>query len=320
MTRRRTIPVPRARPFAVLVARDPRSPPKTTPGLRAARPERASSRSRRRLRIRRRSMPRRDAASGGASGAARSGGRERGPAGRAGPDPRRRSRRIPTSSTPGRITPTGVQSVGIFKSTDGGASWIEANVGLFDPFTQIEPLDVPALSIDPTNPQVLLAGTRFSEIFRSSDGGANWTRRRSADPASASRRPVSRGTPPIPSGSTRPRARASCSRRTAARTGTSSATPASRSSRSRSIPPLRRPCGPETSTISASAAARTPERPGSPRTATSRRSRSTAWTSSRRSAPWPSRRTARPSISRRRPPASSRASTAARTGRRSRPG
>ena len=74
----------------------------------------------------------------------------------------------------GTITPTGIQSVGIFKSTDGGASWIEANAGLFDPFTQAEPLDVPAISIDPTNPQVLLAGTRFSEIFRSEDGGASW--------------------------------------------------------------------------------------------------------------------------------------------------
>ena len=76
----------------------------------------------------------------------------------------------------GTLTPNGVESVGIFKSTDGGASWVEANVGLFDPVTLIEPLDVPALSIDPSNPQILVAGTRFSEIFRSIDGGATWTR------------------------------------------------------------------------------------------------------------------------------------------------
>jgi photosystem II stability/assembly factor-like uncharacterized protein len=75
----------------------------------------------------------------------------------------------------GTITPFGVPSAGLFKSTDGGASWAEANEGLFDPFTLADPLDVPAISIDPSNPQVLVAGTRFSEIFRSADGGATWT-------------------------------------------------------------------------------------------------------------------------------------------------
>ena len=75
----------------------------------------------------------------------------------------------------GTLTPFGVPSVGVFKSTDGGTSWVEANNGLFDPFTQLSPLDVPALSIDPTNPQVLVAGTRFSEIYMTTDGGANWT-------------------------------------------------------------------------------------------------------------------------------------------------
>ena len=75
----------------------------------------------------------------------------------------------------GTVTPSGVPSVGIFKSSDGGASWAEANEGLFDPFTGIEPLDVPALSIDPSNPLIVVAGTRFSEIFRSADGGASWT-------------------------------------------------------------------------------------------------------------------------------------------------
>ena len=76
----------------------------------------------------------------------------------------------------GTVTPSdGTPSHGIFKSQDGGASWIEASDGLVDPFTGIEPLDVAALSIDPSNPQVILAGTRFSEIFRSTDGGASWT-------------------------------------------------------------------------------------------------------------------------------------------------
>ena len=76
----------------------------------------------------------------------------------------------------GTVTPSdGTPSHGIFKSQDGGASWIQASDGLVDPFSGIEPLDVAALSIDPSNPQVILAGTRFSEIFRSTDGGASWT-------------------------------------------------------------------------------------------------------------------------------------------------
>lgn len=83
----------------------------------------------------------------------------------------------PNTLYAGTLTPSGTPSVGIFKSQDGGASWSEANDGLFDPFTLIEPLDVAALSIDPSTPQAILAGTRFSEIFRSLDGGASWTPR-----------------------------------------------------------------------------------------------------------------------------------------------
>jgi len=75
----------------------------------------------------------------------------------------------------GTITPFGVPSVGLFKTTDGGVSWVEANNGFFDPFTGAEPLDVAAISVDPSNPQMVVAGTRFSEIFLTTDGGANWT-------------------------------------------------------------------------------------------------------------------------------------------------
>jgi len=74
----------------------------------------------------------------------------------------------------GTLTPNGVPSVGIFKSTDGAASWRPINNGLLDPITLITPLDVEALAVNPRNPAILLAGSRFSEIFKSVDGGASW--------------------------------------------------------------------------------------------------------------------------------------------------
>ena len=74
----------------------------------------------------------------------------------------------------GTITPSGVASVGIFKSTDGGETWNAINDGLIDPSTGISPLDVGALAIDPSNHSRLLAGTSFSEIFQSTDGGTTW--------------------------------------------------------------------------------------------------------------------------------------------------
>ncbi len=80
----------------------------------------------------------------------------------------------PSTLYAGTLTPDGVQSVGIFKSTDGGASWVDINVGLFDPLTGIGPLDVWSLAIDPRNPNTILAGSRFSEIFKSVDGGQTW--------------------------------------------------------------------------------------------------------------------------------------------------
>ena len=74
----------------------------------------------------------------------------------------------------GTITPNGVQSAGIFKSTDGAATWTPVNVGLIDPFTLDEPVDIEALAIDPANPGTILAGSRFSEIYKSVDGAATW--------------------------------------------------------------------------------------------------------------------------------------------------
>jgi len=74
----------------------------------------------------------------------------------------------------GTVTPDGVESVGIFKSTDGGASWAAANEGLVDTTLGISPVDIEVLAFDPRHPGTLWAGTRFSDIFESTDGGTTW--------------------------------------------------------------------------------------------------------------------------------------------------
>lgn len=57
---------------------------------------------------------------------------------------------------------------GIFKTTDGGRSWLPSSAGLSD-------LRVQSLAIDPVRPGVLYAGTSTRGVFRSRDGGATWT-------------------------------------------------------------------------------------------------------------------------------------------------
>lgn len=56
---------------------------------------------------------------------------------------------------------------GIYYSTDYGDTWTRRVTGLTD-------LDVQALAIHPTNPNILLAGTYDGDIFYSEDGGLNW--------------------------------------------------------------------------------------------------------------------------------------------------
>ena len=72
---------------------------------------------------------------------------------------------------------------GVFKSTDGGATWLHASNGLphyFGPASSQH--DVLALAINPVNPQIVYAGvTAFNadgvvgRVYRSSNGGASWT-------------------------------------------------------------------------------------------------------------------------------------------------
>jgi len=60
----------------------------------------------------------------------------------------------------------GTNGFGIYKSTDGGASWSAINAGLTN-------LAVTSIVVDPNNPSTLYAGTR-GEIFKSTNGGGNW--------------------------------------------------------------------------------------------------------------------------------------------------
>lgn len=59
------------------------------------------------------------------------------------------------------------EGAGIFKTTDGGASWRRSNTGLAGLFVR-------ALVLDPVNPHVLYAGLYEGGVFRSVDGGATW--------------------------------------------------------------------------------------------------------------------------------------------------
>jgi iron complex outermembrane recepter protein len=67
---------------------------------------------------------------------------------------------------PGNSGPT--TQGGIYKTTDGGAAWKQINSGLTD-------TAVGTLWIDQANPNILLAGTFFKGIFRSTDYGEHWS-------------------------------------------------------------------------------------------------------------------------------------------------
>jgi len=61
----------------------------------------------------------------------------------------------------------GTPGGGVFKSTDGGASWAAVNSGLTN-------TNVFALAIAPTTPTTVYAGTIRGGVFKSTDGGASW--------------------------------------------------------------------------------------------------------------------------------------------------
>lgn len=62
---------------------------------------------------------------------------------------------------------TGIAGAGVYLSSDGGASWNQANSGLAD-------LNVTALAAA-SDGSAIYAGTLTGGVFKSTDGGASWT-------------------------------------------------------------------------------------------------------------------------------------------------
>ncbi len=58
---------------------------------------------------------------------------------------------------------------GVFKTTNSGASWVEMNSGI--PFST----SIRSMAIDKVNPNVIYAGTDLNYLYKSTDGGNNWT-------------------------------------------------------------------------------------------------------------------------------------------------
>lgn len=63
---------------------------------------------------------------------------------------------------------------GVYKSTDSGATWNRPSSS-FD-------LTIPALVLDPNNPNVIYVATHNSGVFKSSDGGKNWSKTGAIEP------------------------------------------------------------------------------------------------------------------------------------------
>jgi hypothetical protein len=67
-------------------------------------------------------------------------------------------------------SPSGVPSIGVFKSTDGGATW--SATGLVH--TRTDQVRIARILCYPTNPNIVIAASNLG-IHRSTDGGTTWT-------------------------------------------------------------------------------------------------------------------------------------------------
>jgi photosystem II stability/assembly factor-like uncharacterized protein len=69
----------------------------------------------------------------------------------------------------------GTDTGGAFKSTNGGGLWVAINSGLNNEVNPGLKVWVSTLVIDPATPSILYAGSHANGMFKSTDGGNNWT-------------------------------------------------------------------------------------------------------------------------------------------------
>ena len=79
------------------------------------------------------------------------------------------------SNTPGPLYLAGKSCCGVFKTMNGGRSWAIVNSGLTNTDGSVNALAVNALAIDPSSPATIYAGTDDGGVFKSANGGADWT-------------------------------------------------------------------------------------------------------------------------------------------------
>jgi Arc-like DNA binding domain len=109
----------------------------------------------------------------------------------------------------------GIAKWGLYKSTDGGATWnfihngsanaadCTGSLAEFNNMATCSPRGVRSLALDPTNPEIVYAGSYARGIWRSRDGGATWTQiKTSLNPAVIQTRPNLAVTT-LPNGNTR---------------------------------------------------------------------------------------------------------------------
>jgi photosystem II stability/assembly factor-like uncharacterized protein len=73
-------------------------------------------------------------------------------------------------STNTNVVYAGTQSLGVYKSVDGGATFVASNIGL----TNLRTSRSGGVAIDPTSPTILYAGTEGGGVFKSENAGATW--------------------------------------------------------------------------------------------------------------------------------------------------
>jgi hypothetical protein len=81
---------------------------------------------------------------------------------------------VPNSQTSGTVYAGTMDRRGIFKTTDGGASWHPVNNGLVGSQYAYGYLpSIYAIAIHPQNPDIVFAGTDEG-VYKSTDAGMNW--------------------------------------------------------------------------------------------------------------------------------------------------